>query len=52
MRIDKKGKMHTLEEDIVETWKGHGLKVVEERVSGDTWEIKAIRIKSKEEKII
>lgn len=45
MRFDKKGRMHTLEEDIIKTWKFHGLKVISERTDGFVWFIQAERIK-------
>ena len=48
MRIDENGESHTLEQDIVETWQKHGLKVTEERFINNTWEIKAKPITNKE----
>lgn len=44
MRLDKKGKLHTLDEDIIEAFQGHGLKVIEEKFQKDTWIIKAVRV--------
>ena len=48
MRFDREGTPHTLEEDIQNTWKEHGLEVTEETVTSDkaitTWTIKARRI--------
>ena len=43
MRTDKDGNQWTLEQDIIYVWKGHGLNVIEERVVGDKWIIKAVR---------
>lgn len=43
MRFDKSGRPHTLDEDIIETFKNHGLEVVEEKFQKDTWIIKARR---------
>ena len=50
MRFDKKGKAHTLEEDIANIWKEHGLSLIEEVVKSDdtvkgitVWVIKAVR---------
>jgi hypothetical protein len=42
MRIDNKGKMHTLEEDIQEIWHLHGWRVIKESVKGNKWEITAL----------
>lgn len=43
MRIDKKGELHTLEEDIEYIWAGHGMKVEREEVKTedgfDVWKI-------------
>jgi hypothetical protein len=41
VRIDEKGKEHTLDEDIWETWKAHGWQVVSERVTARHWIIEA-----------
>lgn len=58
MRFDKEGIMHTLEEDIQNIWKEHGLEVTEESVEPEVlitsddgkaitiWTIKARRIPS------
>jgi hypothetical protein len=48
MRIDNKGKMHTLEEDIQEIWHLHGWRVIKESVKGNKWEITALLEKDKE----
>ncbi len=47
MRIDKKGEIHTLEEDIQEIWHSHGWRVVKETVKGNKWEITAENEKTK-----
>ncbi len=44
MRVNENGEMKTLEQDIDEIWKGHGLKVTEITYSGkkgSVWTIKA-----------
>ena len=46
MRTDEKGNLITLEQDINRIWSLHGWKVIEEIVSGNTWEITAKAIKS------
>lgn len=51
MRKDKKGKFHTLEEDILETWKKHGLIVTKETVKGNVWTITAKRKRKKRKPI-
>lgn len=45
MRYDKKKGIVTLEEDIVDIWKQHGLEVTNEEVKKDTWIITAKTIK-------
>jgi len=62
-RFDKEGSFHTLEEDIFQIWKEHGLEVTEERVEPEVqitsndgkaitiWTIKARRIPSYVSKI-
>ena len=32
MRFDKDGRLHSLDQDIVEIWRAHGWEVVEEKV--------------------
>ena len=40
-RFDNQRKIVTLEEDIIQIWKLHGWKVLEEKVKGNVWKIKA-----------
>jgi hypothetical protein len=48
MRRDKKGNLITLEEDIREIWKQHGLTVISEEVKSlKLWSIWIIRAKVK-----
>jgi len=47
MRFDKKGNLHTLEQDIVRIWKLHGWDVVEETVPRTRGKIRVWIIKAK-----
>lgn len=48
-KVDGEYFYHTLEEDIVETWKKHNLEVIEETYKDNTWIIKAIPIKESDD---
>jgi hypothetical protein len=48
MRTKENGDLITLEQDLIDTFKLHGLRIVGEEVRGDTWKIHAVRMTKKE----